>query len=127
MGTLRGYQECRTPGAFSCPYCVSAQRAARLRSGKPEGLRVPPPGVEMAAVLAVAGGVLGRRKQQAIAVRRGGVAVVVEQAGAELLVVWIVARLGRAHRERLDERGAVESPAQIGRRPVHRFEGAQPV
>src|SRR3984893_777283 len=93
---------------------------ARRRSGagEPEGVRVAPPRVEVAAVLAVPRGVLGRGEQQAVAVGRGGVAVVVEQADPQLLVVRVVARLGRADREGLHQRGAVRAGAQVGRGPV---------
>src|SRR6185503_2287033 len=87
-----------------------------------EGVRVAAPRVEVRAVLAVPRGVLGRGVEQPVAVLRGGVAVVVEQAGAQLLVVRIVARLGRAHREGLEQRRAVVAAAQIGGDPIHGLE-----
>src|ERR1043166_6457410 len=89
----------------------SRARRASVPSGacEPEGVRVAPPRVEGAAVLAVTRGVLGRGEQQAVTVRRGAVAVVVEQADPQLLVVRVVARLGRADREGLHQRGAAKA------------------
>ncbi len=81
----------------------------------------------MAPVLAVTRGVLGRGEQQPVAIVGGAVLVVVQQAGAELLVVRVVARLGRPHRQGLDEGRAVGARAQVGRGPVHRLERPQAV
>src|SRR6185503_8315954 len=90
-------------GALRC--CLGAPEAqARSGPGEAEGIRVAAPRVEVRPVLAVSRGVLGRGVEQAIALGRGGVAVVVEQADAQLLVVRVVARLGRTHREGLEQR-----------------------
>src|SRR5262245_3194249 len=102
-------------------------RVASSGAGEAEGVGVAPPGVEVAAILPMAGGVLGRGEQQAVAIARGGVAVVVEQADAQLLVVRVVARLHRAHREGLHQRAAVGAGAQVRGRPVHGLEGAEAV
>src|SRR5512143_2106553 len=98
---------------LATPFAPEAQ--ARSGAGEPERVGVAPPGVEVAAVLAMAGGVLGRGEQQAVAVGRGAVAVVVEQADPQLLVVRVVAGLGRADRQGLHQRGAVRAGAQVGR------------
>src|SRR6266566_2785075 len=101
--------------------------SSTVPSDEPEGLRVAAPRIKVAAVLAMPGGVLGRGEEQAVALLRGGVAVVVEQADAQLLVVRVIARLGRAHREGLEQRRAVRAVAEVGGDPVHGLEGAQAV
>src|SRR6185503_4703129 len=105
----------------SAPSAVSRCNGSRRGSGSllnAEGLGEPPIGLEVVAVLAVAGGVLGAGEQEAIAVGRRAVRPVVEQAEAELLVVGVVAGLGRAAGQRADESPAVVAGLEIGGRPV---------
>src|SRR6267142_6799197 len=92
---------------------------------EPAGLFEPPVALQRVAVLAMPGGVLGGGQQQAIAVAGLGVEVVLQQAEPELLVVRVVAELGGAVGQRLDERGAVEAGFEIEGGEVHRLVGAQ--
>src|SRR6266850_1318195 len=92
---------------------------------EPEGLLEAPVALQRVAVLAMPGGVLGARQQQALAVVGLRVQVVLQQAEPQLLVVRVVPQLGGAVGERLDERGAIEAGLQIEGREIHRLVGTQ--
>ena len=51
--------------------------------------------------------------------------VILEQADTQLLIVGIVAGLGGARGQRLDEGGPIVAGLEVGGRPVDRLEGAQ--
>src|SRR5438034_2255959 len=92
----------------------------------PERFREPPIRLKVIAVLPVAAGVLGLREEEAVAIARGRVRVVLEETGAQLLVVRVVAGLGGGGGERLDERRAVEAGLEVGGGPVDGLERAEP-
>src|ERR1700694_2087696 len=87
-----------------------------------ERLAEPSIRFQVIAVLPVAGRVLGGSEEQAIAILRRAVGIVLEQADAQLLIVGIVARLGGARGQRLDEGGPIVAGLEIRGRPVDRLE-----
>ena len=89
-----------------------------LREG--EGLGEATVALEMVAVLAVAGRVLGAGQQQAVAVGGLAAAVVLQQAEPELLIVRVIADDDGAVGQRPQQRCPVEAGLEVdgSRSPV---------
>src|SRR5438309_11858014 len=81
--------------------------------------------LEVIAVLAMPGRVLGAREQQAVPVGGPRLPIVLEEAEPQLLVVGIVADLADRRGQRLDQDRAVGARLQIGRRERDRLLRAQ--
>src|SRR5882762_8810315 len=113
-------------GASGVP--VLARRALTVVGDKklePERLGEAAIRLEVIAVLAMPGRVLGARQQQAVPVGGPRLQIVLEQAEPQLLVVRIVADLAGRRGQRLDQGRAVGARLQIGRREPDRLLRAQ--
>src|SRR5438876_1321784 len=99
------------------PSCSTwrTQQSNTLPRVQSQRLGEAPVGLQGVAVLAVAGGVLGARQEQPIAVGGPGVEKVLQQAEPQLLVVGIVPELAGRGGQHLHQRGTIEARLQIGR------------
>src|SRR5438105_1864538 len=94
------------------PSPTNPMRAEGMRS---DGHRFAeaPEALEVVAVLPMPRGVLGLRQQEAVAVVRLRLRVVLQQAGRELLVVRVVADFRARAGQRLDQRCAGVAPVEV--------------
>src|SRR6188508_3427385 len=103
----------------------AGRRALSMQRGDPKRLAEAAAAVQRIAVLAVPCGVLGSSEQQPAAVGIAVLAVILEQAERDLLVVGIVSQPGAGQRQRAYQRRRVVAALEIRLRPADRLGGIQ--